>query len=293
MAEEDLGQAAGVEEFPASREDYSNFFTLKSRGQPVNQLTSAPKEFTLNPLEILERTEDFEDWFRDACQILKKKGLHRLVDPKCDRPKVTSDEAETWVEHSHAIQMWLQQSISKDIDAMVKAMRFRCEFADEYVISLKKALHTTGFIPSKKKVTRVLRTYRANYLSAIDFVYEFRSAYTKATEEVQLALGMIVSLLLDKLQSDILTFVAARLADYSNRYENIAKITAPDLFRTFTEVIHELETTSYQFLTLTVTKPLRSLPISLLSSLSSLSLSLLTKHEYLLFRYMPPRGKSL
>ena len=63
-------------------------------------------------------------------------------------------------------------------------MRFRCEFANKYVISLKKALYTTGFIPSKKKVTRVLRTYQADYLSAIDFVYEFRSAYTKVTEEV-------------------------------------------------------------------------------------------------------------
>ncbi|KAI2787043.1 hypothetical protein POX_f07398 [Penicillium oxalicum] len=280
MAEEDLGQAAGVEEFPASREDYSKFFTLKSRGQPVNQLTGAPKEFTLNPLELLERTEDFEDWFRDACQILKKKGLHRLVDPKCDRPKVTSDEAETWVEHSHAIQIWLQQSISKDIDAMVKAMRFRCEFADEYVISLKKALHTTGFIPSKKKVTRVLRTYRADYPSAIDFVHEFRSAYTKATEEVQLAPGMIVSLLLDELQSDIPTFVAARLADYSNRYENIAKITAPDLFRTFTKVIHELEIVNYQFSSVTTTTTGKS------SKPSS------DKHEYLPLKHMPPRGKS-
>ena len=61
MAEEDLGQAAGVKEFPASREDYSNFFTLKSQGQLVNQLTGAPKEFTLNSLDMLERTEDFED----------------------------------------------------------------------------------------------------------------------------------------------------------------------------------------------------------------------------------------
>ena len=78
-------------------------------------------------------------------------------------------------------------------------------------------------------------------------MHEFRSAYTKATKEVQLALGMIVSLLLDELQSDILTFVAARLADYSNRYENIAKITALDLFRTFTKVIYELEIVNDQF----------------------------------------------
>ena len=56
---------------------------------------------------------------------------------------------------------------------------------------------------------------------------------------------MIVSLLLDKLQSNILTFVAARLADYSNRYENIAKIIALDLFRTFTKVIYELEIVNY------------------------------------------------
>ena len=67
---------------------------------------------------------------------------------------------------------------------IVKAIGFRYEFANKYIISLKKALYTTGFIPSKKKITRVLRTYRANYLSAIDFVYKFRSAYTKATEEV-------------------------------------------------------------------------------------------------------------
>lgn len=108
MPEEELGQAANPEEFPAAREDYSKFFALKARNGPVKQLTGAPKEFTLNPLPMLERIEDFEDWFRDACQTLEKKGLHRLVDPKCDRPKVTSDEAETQVEHSHAIQMWLQ-----------------------------------------------------------------------------------------------------------------------------------------------------------------------------------------
>lgn len=63
-------------------------------------------------------------------------------------------------------------------------MRFRYEFANKYIISLKKVLYTTGFIPSKKKVTRVLRTYRTNYLLVIDFIYKFRSTYTKVTEEV-------------------------------------------------------------------------------------------------------------
>ncbi|OKO94535.1 hypothetical protein PENSUB_11802 [Penicillium subrubescens] len=104
----------------------------------VSEDYSAPQEYQLKAVDPLEEFDDFDTWLEDVIQTLRPQNLHRLIDAYVKRPPKTSPEVSRWVKTSRDIRYWMYQSVCKDINKLVLARRFRCEFADEYFELLKQ-----------------------------------------------------------------------------------------------------------------------------------------------------------
>jgi hypothetical protein len=130
----------------AAQIDYSDYVSAKAVSQGnLNQATDAPDEYQLNPLDDLESVNDFDNWLDDVNRVLRQKGLWRFIDSSISRPPRDSPLADRWVKISRDVQIWMYQSVSKNINRMVTSRNFRIDFADEYIENLKNVLNVTGY----------------------------------------------------------------------------------------------------------------------------------------------------
>jgi hypothetical protein len=93
----------------------------------------------------LESVNDFDNWLDDVNRVLRQKGLWRFIDSSISRPPRDSPLADRWVKISRDVQIWMYQSVSKNINRMVTSRNFRIDFADEYIENLKNVLNVTGY----------------------------------------------------------------------------------------------------------------------------------------------------
>jgi uncharacterized protein (UPF0297 family) len=130
----------------AAQIDYSDYVSTNAASQGnLNQVTDAPNEYQLNPLDDLENVNDFNTWLDDVYRVLRQKGLWRFIDSSIPRPPRDSLLADRWVKISRDVQIWIYQSVAKDINRIVISRNFRIEFANEYIENLKNVLNVTGY----------------------------------------------------------------------------------------------------------------------------------------------------
>lgn len=236
----------------AARQDYYDFVANTTATGPITQITDAPEEFTLNPLDPLINTHDFDIWLDDATRILRQLNLHRFLDQDIERPDKISPHAARWVKTSKKIQAWLFQSIPKEINRLVQTSHCRHDFADEYIALLKKVLDFTGYTAASRDIVAFWNLRRSKFSSPTEFVSAFRDTYAKMEERVPISPAIVGQILLHEIESDNPTMIATRHSAYEKRFAKMDDFKAKDLFTLFNEVLNELRKLETMFAAVSV-----------------------------------------
>lgn len=122
---------------PAASEDNDDSMADVSVGGEITQMTDAPEEFTLSPLEPFTGPHDFPTWLENVTRILRRLNLYHFIDRSAPHPPGISPLTDRWCETSKKISLWMHQSAPDNINRLVQHIGFHCDFADQYLEALK------------------------------------------------------------------------------------------------------------------------------------------------------------
>ncbi|KKA22572.1 Uncharacterized protein T310_3420 [Rasamsonia emersonii CBS 393.64] len=184
-----------------------------------NQASDLPSRLgTLDSIEKLTGTENYEDWEMIVIGHLKRHKIRDLIDSKIPRPTPDDEKYELWEDYSLTVGLWLITQVNRSLREEMKASGEDPEYADDVMNLIRRTIQGTTPTAEHSLYIDFHDTKRDKYATVEHFVNAFRQKFRDCNRTRYKVTARIASLmLLDQLEEDMPSWVNSKMENMSDK----------------------------------------------------------------------------
>ncbi|KAJ5922117.1 hypothetical protein N7516_009820 [Penicillium verrucosum] len=191
--------------------------------------------FSLHKVEPrLKHKEDFDTWYHSVVNILRGRGLHRLINTALEKPMRNSPNAEAWMNMSMQVSAWLEYCIDPEVVRKITSRGEETTFADDFMRQCKLHMRGEGHGALSAAIIKFINTKRTEFTTASEFINVVQQRYKKANDlKAGFAPYVPMVIMISQLQEtpELRTSIEIRNHEMENIKDPVKEISSMDFLK--------------------------------------------------------------